>query len=645
MEIVRPLFVLLSTCGLLFFVTYLIRFTFKIGWRLAALQTFVVIGGLVWFITEFLSLFRTITFVSLAGIWGGIYLLVLWMCFRTFGANFKKILLDDVLSIKNRLISLPVGLLAILVCAIVALILLGLIAFVASPNTWDSMTYHLGRVMHWQQNHSLAFYPTSIERQLHLGPMAEMIILHLQILSGNDHLANFVQFFSMLGCIAGGTLIAKLLGGNKFAQAFTGIAILTLPMGILQSTSTQNDYVAALWVVCFIVFMLYQLVLKGPNRYISSLAGISLGLAILTKVTTVLFLAGFGAWLVFETFHRFQARSWLVLMTLLGMSILIVTPHFYRNYSMYNNPLGPMVESGEVKYKYTNDNFTIPVLTSNLLRNSAIHLAMPSETWDLVLDKAILKLHSFLNLDINDPRTTWSGTEFQVVYSGEEHSAGNPFHLLLLGASLFAIIRERNKRVIFYFLSTLAGFVLFCWVLKWQPWHSRLHLPLFVLMMPVVGISISRYLNPGRLSLAMLVLFVLALPFILFNPSRPFLGEDSVLRKGRLVQYFAKSSDNYAAYDEQSKLISELPCNDIGLATHNDDWEYPIWVMTKAYGRDIHLEHVLVDNPSVKFDDGFAPCAILVTYPFQDQIIRYQNKDFIKANETGRLSLFLPSNR
>ena len=141
----------------------------------------------------------------------------------------------------------------------------------------------------------------------------------------------------------------------------------------------------------------------------------------------------------------------------------------------------------------------------------------------------------------------------------------------------------------------------------------------------------------------MLVLFIFALPFILLNPSRPLLGKNSVLEKDRLVQYFAKAPDDFTAYNEQSKEISRLLCNDIGLLTKSDDMEYPIWVMADTYGKDIDLEHILVNNPSGKLSKGFVPCAIIVTYPVQDQIIRYQNKDFIKTSETGRLSLFLLS--
>ena len=79
------------------------------------------------------------------------------------------------------------------------LALLALLAIVAPPNNWDSMVYHMGRVVHWMQNRSVDHYPTSIDRQLYLGPWTEFAILHLQVLTGGDRWANLVQWMALPG--------------------------------------------------------------------------------------------------------------------------------------------------------------------------------------------------------------------------------------------------------------------------------------------------------------------------------------------------------------------------------------------------------------------------------------------------------------
>ena len=125
-------------------------------------------------------------------------------------------------------------------CAVVVAVT-GLIALVAAPNTWDSMTYHLTRVMHWQQDRSLDFYATNIQRQLHLTPGGGVCDPHLHLLSGGDRLDNLPQWLARTGGLFVVSLIAARLGATARGQAFAALFCATPPMGILQSTSTQND--------------------------------------------------------------------------------------------------------------------------------------------------------------------------------------------------------------------------------------------------------------------------------------------------------------------------------------------------------------------------------------------------------------------
>jgi hypothetical protein len=126
----------------------------------------------------------------------------------------------------------------------------GVIATVAPPNTYDSMAYHMARVAHWMADGTIAHYPTSLLRQLYLPPQSEFAVLQLQMLSGSDHLANLVQWFSMVGSVVGASLIAQQLGAPARGQVLASILVATLPMGILQASSTQTDYVLSLWLTC-----------------------------------------------------------------------------------------------------------------------------------------------------------------------------------------------------------------------------------------------------------------------------------------------------------------------------------------------------------------------------------------------------------
>jgi hypothetical protein len=119
-----------------------------------------------------------------------------------------------------------------------------LIALASPPGTWDSQSYHLPRIEHWIQNGSLAFYRTAIDRQLTMPSLAELLILQLRLLSGGDRLDNLVQWLAGAGSVYLVGRIALALGGSRRGVAFARVVATTLPIGILESSSTQNDLVA-----------------------------------------------------------------------------------------------------------------------------------------------------------------------------------------------------------------------------------------------------------------------------------------------------------------------------------------------------------------------------------------------------------------
>lgn len=70
------------------------------------------------------------------------------------------------------------------------------------PNNFDSMTYHLPRIMHWAQNGSVAHYASRVVRQITSPVLAEFINLHVYLLCGKK------IFFSM--CHSGERLLPIL---------------------------------------------------------------------------------------------------------------------------------------------------------------------------------------------------------------------------------------------------------------------------------------------------------------------------------------------------------------------------------------------------------------------------------------------------
>ena len=142
--------------------------------------------------------------------------------------------------------SLPVWI--VLIFVVVTLF----IALTAAPNNWDSQAYHLPKIEHWLQNHSLVFYPTATAKQNDFGPLAEMLLLQTRVLSGSDIYYPLIQWLSMVASVAAVFRITRQLGGDRSQCWVAAVFLVTLPIGILESTSTQNDYVEAAFLVAFI---------------------------------------------------------------------------------------------------------------------------------------------------------------------------------------------------------------------------------------------------------------------------------------------------------------------------------------------------------------------------------------------------------
>ena len=488
------------------------------------------------------------------------------------------------------------------------------VALVAPPNTWDAMTYHMSRVAHWAQNGSVATYATHNARQVHMAPGSEFLILHARVLSGGDRLANTVQWLALVGCIVGVSVIARNLGAGPRGQLFAAALCGSLPMAILQSTSAQNDLVAALWIVCFVAFGLKLRRTSYPLVVLIA-AGLSFGLAVLTKTTTLLVLPAFSL-LIFVALPLVLGRRVRCAVAVLLLGAAINAGYFARNMRASGSPLGPGVEQANgVRYVYTNDAITPATLVSNVMRNVALQLALPSWSWNKAVDEFVRTTHLLMDVDPHDPRTTVHGHRFHLSDAGdrEDQAQGVIVILISVVAIIALLARPQPHRVLrlAYFGCVVVSFVLFCAVLKWQPWHTRLHLPMLILLGAAAAPFLERHV-PRSVQTPLLLLVLLAsLPSVLRNPSRPVIDKYSIFRVPRTVQYFNNRPDLLAPYTAAADEIAQSGCDRVGLIIPHDGWEYPLWVLLKERRPNARIDHVDVKNYTARYARQTEPCGTL----------------------------------
>jgi hypothetical protein len=507
------------------------------------------------------------------------------------------------------------------------LLLVGITALAAAPNTWDALSYHLPRVRHWIQDRSLGNYPTSNLRQLSLAPGAEILLAHLRLLSGTDRLFNLVQWGAWAGSIAAASSVATRLSGNREAPIAAAAFAASLPMAILQGSSCQSDLVVAFWLLAFAAFSVRGLGSDGGGSL--WLAAGSLALAVATKATALLFAFPLVLWVAAGLFARRGLRASGALAIGAGIVAAVSGGAWARNVSLFGSPLG-------VDYGTVNQAVTPAIVISNAARNAALQLTGPSEGWNRSVEGSVAALHRALGLGVDDPRSTWRGATFRVPagLSAEgrpgqdvavfamfhDGQAGNPLHLLLLAASAAVILGRRDLRrspVAAYLAAIAAGALLFCVVLRWQPWNARLQLPLFLLGAPLAGAALSEGKAAGWARRAGLLLLLAALPWALVNATRPLIGPSSVLSTPRLDQYFAEIPDSGPAFLAAARAAVSEDCRRIGLELRADDPEELLWIaLDRAAPGPRRVQSVGVRNRSAALSEkqlfaGFEPCAVV----------------------------------
>jgi len=477
---------------------------------------------------------------------------------------------------------------------IILLVVLWATAFIALscvPNNWDSLTYHLPRIEHWLQNRSLNYYPTTITRQLDSNPFAEELILALRGIIDAYPLANMIQWLSFAGCIMVIGAICRQLGGARQAQTLAHALGSTLPVAILQASSTQNDLVTAFFCVTCVYFVLR---IWQQRIYEYSLPAIVAGvLAFHTKGTAAIFLCGFaiifGALILRSRPPIVFWRNSLIACLLAGG---IVGGYFARNIETFGTPFGP-----SSKYSMTKEP-SWRGATLNAVRDIAINLYFPKAAIrnDIVGFVSWTQKRLGISQAQDDSDYTWPSTRFFLSYPVHEDIGSNTAHtLIIMGAALILLFLALSSRKRWhqsgplrtYLVATIMSMLAFFVLLRWQPWIVRLELGGFMIIIPPVALILS------ELSLMVLIFAIAALSlqssiFVFINASRPLFGPRSVVTASAVDILFANKQDLKDDYVHLVGLVVQsrpkrvgLVIGGDGLVIGGDSWEFPIWYLLR----------------------------------------------------------------
>jgi hypothetical protein len=580
----------------------------KGNWPHSFLRAAIIWGCYAIVTLEILSLFSWISTLSLSLVWLlpsiGFGILIYQIHRRSNGIHLPAFSLPG--SWINRCLLFSIGL---------VLLVTLIIACIAPPQTVDSYIYHMSRVAHWAQNHSIGPYVTGIRFQNTMSQASEFIILHFYVLAGSDRWVNLVQWFAMLGSLLGVSLVVSHLDTQRTGRLFAIAFAASLPMGIVQASSTMTDYTVTFWIICVVVEGLD--LLQEPAHWSNALfLGSSVGLAIATKPTSFAFILPFAIFIPIKLLHqntprRFLLTSFLVLLCIVALNV----GHYARNYDLYGNP----IDHEETIARHVNEEINGKVILSNFIRHASLHAGTYWSGLNNWIYEQIVKVHVKIGQDVNDPKTTF--TEFRILKPNtQENTVTNPIHayLIVIGFILTFFLRSRvNPTTILYGILTALGFVTFSTMFKYQVFGSRLQLPFFVLIAPFIGIVFSKT-RLGRWTPHFgILLILLSYPWLFQISSRPIIPNSksemgSILFETREDMYFPGTRARNTIYKEITDRIKDNGCSSIGLMLSGNSSEYLWWVLLDAPRESLQIEWIVSDSPTTRYEDpDFAPCGII----------------------------------
>jgi hypothetical protein len=615
----------------------------KINIKEVLIRSVLIFSTILVLITEITSAIHLLNFQFILMFWIGISMLNIVYLFSKRGK-----LIDFTLSLKQYIINTFYGLNKfekfLFFSVITILFFIFIQGIIYPPNNWDSMTYHLARITNWISHQSVAHYPTHIYRQIYQPPFSEFVIMHFNILNCGDYFSNSVQFFFLVFSLVAIVSIVELFGLSCKYKLLAIVLAVTIPEVILQASSTQNDIVVSFFILTSIYFAEKSVKEVHIKNYL--FLGLSIGLGVLTKGTAYIYLAPIlliFAVVVLISLYKTKNYGYV------GYSIIAViifiginSGHYIRNYNLTNNILG--VNKSESKM-YTNEKMTPILLLSNIIKNAGLHIG--PYPINHVSYKVIKRLHSYAGIDLNNSMTNYRNIDYCVSpdIPNDENRASNTIHFflillsfLLIGLDIF-INKNCISKIAIYIAIIFFQAIIFCLYLKWQPWHTRLHTPLFMLSVPLICYAISLNYKYIKIIYTVLpIIFFSAFLIVLFNYSRPFLSNRFTslisIADNRYKKYFAFRLNLYEEYNATIKNVRKSNYKYIGLILGEDDWEYPLF--SQFYTKDIYPIHINVSNitKTISLNQIKLDCIIKTTE--NDTVIDFNGKRFYNQTNNNK---------
>jgi hypothetical protein len=469
------------------------------------------------------------------------------------------------------------------------------IGVIAPPSNYDSMTYHLARAAFWKQNQNINHFTTTAEIQNENPLNGEIGLLWIMLLTNSDNIAFLVQWFSFLIVLIALYKLLRLLNFNKAVSLVSVFIFSTLDIVLLEASSTQNDLVAASFIIITLYLFLKVVKSLQPDFRYLVLSGISFGIAIGIKGNSYLIIPGFVIFLIVfgkNNKIKFIKLAYLLLFSIFGV-FLFSGYGIIQNYISYGN----IFSANEYVDTVRITNPDLRTFISSFTKHLSSFYQLNGTKFDIfgkIVRDPIVILHKKIGLELSSPLTTWPDTVFY--FSGIklnfDESYFGPFYFFIVLPSIFfnflifLIFRlwrkgteflRRFKESLFLLIIPVVYFVLYAYIFKWQPYTGR-HMIIFALISMISFAILLDFIFQINKKYFFQILSGLFIMMVIFLSFFTLFKQDYMNLSNSDFKFKYEDRRNDWVKDELKLLNDNLvsPYN-IGLVLHTGDWVYMLF--------------------------------------------------------------------
>jgi len=499
------------------------------------------------------------------------------------------------------------------VLIIITLLLEICVASLLIPRNYDSMVYHLSRVGYWAQFKTLRHFFTTNLRQTLYSVNGEVLLLWPYTFLKSDTAFSLLQWICMLFTSVLVYKASRLIRLSKKQSLFSSFLFITLPLIVIESTTTQNDIVLTFFIFSTICFLMIGLRKSCDDHILIS--AVSLGIVSGIKATFFLAVPGIVVVLVYYYLSGEKTSDFLhykkdkeLLKKWIKYSLLFIlllgVYNYVLNFIGVGNALGG-------KSDFAISDYSLEAFLTNLVRimyrfidfSGIPSKLIPSPLLSYI-SKIFKALFELFGIDYNLNSATICGVfSFTVNTRSCDSSYFGPLGFLIILPVFFfstfrLFIKKRRDNLFKTCLIIMAGSVLisYCTLLKYNSWVGRFFIMFVAFVSPLCGVFYSRKKVNVKMKLIFLICLNTAITCQVYNLLKP-LPESFVNMKQRTNS----SNFYYLKYIEDNIE----PDKNIGIVITGNMWDFPLFngkrkVFQMRSIKDIppgeSLDYILIDS-------------------------------------------------